>query len=563
MAGAVETSLVEIDAFVIDRDGKPVRGLGAADFEVRVGGRPAEIAGASETASTAAAPELAPQAAEPPRSPAEEPSRPFVPVSRPPRHIVLFLDRLELPDKIDAKGTFEALRELLRAAMGPGDAASIVSWDRRAKTLVPFTADAVTLDRALEAEMQRSFRPSEEEQTRDRLQDEFAASATPPQGAGGAAGEEARSFTKRVAAAEAYARIRAKAGALRAVIATLGGLPGRRVLVFASQRFSLLAGLEFFLDRRSGPDLPANAREFNTRGFVDSVIEAANANGVVLYPFFPTGYTGGRLFPVSAADRPTSYPRIQSGVMGADAATRVMNETAALGPLAEQTGGRLAVGPVGARESVAGILGDLDHAYVLAVHLPPGRLGASLSVSVRAKDRRLTVRSKRSLVLKSAEDRVRDRVLSNLFRPDGASRIALSLAEAARVEVASGKRLVTIPLRIPFENLAGVPSARGRTVSVTFFVAVSGADGSFSEVLTQKKSFEIPREDLDRARRGAFTYRLPVAIGLGDGRISVGVFDDVGRDAGFLLLEIEGAGAVRLQSMGRPGVARVLLHRVA
>jgi hypothetical protein len=318
--------------------------------------------------------------------------------------------------------------------------------------------------------------------------------------------------------------------------------------VFASQRFSRLAGLEFFLDRRSGPDLPANAREFNTSKFGDSVIEAANANGVALYPFFPNGYTGGRLFPVSAADRPTSYPGAQSGVMGADATTRVMNESAALGPLAEQTGGRFAVGPVEARESVAGILGDLDHAYVLAVHAPPGRPGASVSVSVRTKDRRFIVRSRRSLVLKSAEDRIRDRVLSNLFRPEGASRIALSLAEAARVEDASGKRVVTIPLRVPFENIAGVPSPRGRTVSITFFVAVSGADGSFSEVLTQRKSFEIPREDLDRARQGAFTYRLPVAIGLGAGRISIGVFDETGQDSGLLLIEVGEGAAVRLLS---------------
>ena len=44
ITGSVETSILELDVIVTDRDGKPVSGLQSADFEVRIGGKPAAIA---------------------------------------------------------------------------------------------------------------------------------------------------------------------------------------------------------------------------------------------------------------------------------------------------------------------------------------------------------------------------------------------------------------------------------------------------------------------------------------------------------------------------------------
>jgi hypothetical protein len=43
ISGSVETSVLEIDVVVTDKDGKPVSGLGPADFEVRIGKQPVEI----------------------------------------------------------------------------------------------------------------------------------------------------------------------------------------------------------------------------------------------------------------------------------------------------------------------------------------------------------------------------------------------------------------------------------------------------------------------------------------------------------------------------------------
>jgi hypothetical protein len=39
VAGAVETSILELDAVVTDKDGRPVSGLKALDFDVKIGGK--------------------------------------------------------------------------------------------------------------------------------------------------------------------------------------------------------------------------------------------------------------------------------------------------------------------------------------------------------------------------------------------------------------------------------------------------------------------------------------------------------------------------------------------
>jgi len=58
--------LVRIDVVVLDHDGRPVTGLTAADFEIREGGRPHEIA-SFEPIVVRAAP--TPASAEPPAPP--------------------------------------------------------------------------------------------------------------------------------------------------------------------------------------------------------------------------------------------------------------------------------------------------------------------------------------------------------------------------------------------------------------------------------------------------------------------------------------------------------------
>jgi VWFA-related protein len=316
------------------------------------------------------------------------------------------------------------LKALLRKTLGPGDDAMIVTWDRSVRDVLPFTSDLAALERVFDRQQALSRRFSGEASAIDQLSDEAVWFRSLPPGA--SSGIE---MSQRTLAAEAYAEMRAKASALKALVATLGGLQGRKILVFTSHRFSEMAGLEFFLDQRAMyGNTPIEAREFNARALIESVATAANANGVTLYPVYPAGWPDSAGPGVSAASRPSQNPSVNAAVVGAVGDMIVMNEAAALETLAERTGGRNAIGFREIGDLVPHILNDLDFSYSIGVAPPLGKPGRDVAVDVKTKNRRLVVRARRSVVEKSPETRIKDRVLSNLFRADAASRLRISLS---------------------------------------------------------------------------------------------------------------------------------------
>jgi len=185
------------------------------------------------------------------------------------------------------------------------------------------------------------------------------------------------------------------------------------------------------------------------------------------------------------------------------------------------------------------ILSDLDFSYSIGVAAAFGKPGRNVAVDVKTKDRRLVVRARRSVVEKSPETRIKDRVLSNLFRPDTSSRLGISLAKTAPA-TKKGKTTLSLPILVPIGALALVPSAGGESGAFSVFVASAGADGSFSDVTQQRRPFEIKRSELAQAKAGHFTYEVPVVLGSPEARVSIGVFDEIGRDAGFLLVDVSG-----------------------
>ena len=412
----------------------------------------------------------------------------------------------------------------------------IVTWNRSVRSVLPFTSDLAALERVLEKQEALSRRLSGEAIALDQLADDAAWFKSLPAGRNSGGIE----MSERTLAAEAYAEMKAKASALKALLATLGGLSGRKILVFTSHRFSDLAGLEFLLGNRAQyGGFPNGAYEFSARTLVESVAAAANANGVTLYPVYPAGWPDGPPGEISAANRPSANPTLNGAVGGARGDMIVMNERVALDTLADRTGGRLAVGFQEIGDLVPHILNDLDFSYSIGVAAPPGAPGRDLPVEVKTRDRSLIVRARRFVVPKSAETRIRDRVLSNLFRPDASSRLGISLAKTTW-ETKKGRTTVSLPIRVPIGGLALVPSAGGESGAFSVFVASAAADGSFSDVVQQRRPFEIPRAELAKAKGGHFAYDVPVVLGSPEGRVSVGVYDEIGRDAGFLLVDVSG-----------------------
>ncbi|MHB8798160.1 MAG: VWA domain-containing protein [Thermoanaerobaculia bacterium] len=522
-AASVEVTLFNLDVVVTDPTGARVRGLKAEDFEVRHDGKVVTVSNFSEIRAGEAGP-----------TPGPEPDA-AAPASatRPPRRIVLFFDRLYIPDAARRAELFDALSRLLEVSIEEGDEAMVVTWNRSIRTVLPFTGDVELLAATLGGIERQSGRIAPERSDKDilRSSDEwFTSLAADPR-----IGTDFGGFmpSAELAAQQAFFEMKAKTSALKGLAATLGGMDGRKVLVLVSHRFSRYAGLEFLLKDRTGAEALGDprTRQFDSKRLLEEVARAANSNGVTLHGVFPAELDAT----MPSADRSRlSAPGLSDQPLGGKERIVLDNELEALSFVAEKTGGVAAVGAGNVDRFVDRVASDLESWYSIGYPAPPGA-GRAVPVSVKVKGRKLDVRVRSSLVEKTTAEQMADRVLAHLFQPDGRARIPIS-ATASPVPSSDGKYRIRVEVRIPIASLVLLPSAKGAQGTFSVLVASVAAAGDFSEVSRRSQAFEIPAAELETAKAGHYTYELEIVATGPDARICVGIWDEKGSDAGFAVV---------------------------
>jgi VWFA-related protein len=537
VTASAELTLFNLDVVVTNSLGDAVHGLKAADFEVRHDGKLITVTNFHEVRGMAfpsvsvepIPPGDAPRETAPP-APSAEP--------RPKRRIVLFIDRLQLPDPIQRRELFDSLRRLLSESLEGNDEAMIVVWERSTQTVMPFTTSLDELEAILDRIESGSGRMPSETADIDVLRQEdawFQSLAADPR-----IGSDFGGFqpTAEIYAMQAFFEMKAKTAVLKGLAATLGGMDGRKILVFVSHRFSRYAGLEFFLQDRADVSVMQDPRtqKLDTMKLLEEVTRTANANGVTLYTVFPAGMDSPTS---SAADLPSKNPSIASPMLGGRERLALSNELEALDFVSARTGGVTAVGVGNLPKFVDRISADLDSWYSLGYPAPPGG-GNATGVSVRVKDRKLNVRVRKTLLEKTAEEQMRDRVLAHLFQPDARARIPIKVE--AKLASNTGKFRMKIEVKIPIASLVLLPNAKGVAGSFSVFVASVGPKGDFSEVTRRSQPFEIPGAELETAKTGYYTYEIEVTTSGPDARLCVGVWDEKGNEAGFAVVKPSGPG---------------------
>jgi VWFA-related protein len=513
---SAELTLFNLDVIVTGPDGNPVHGLAADDFEVVHDRKKVVVTNLREERGAApAAPVAAPEASRGPGKDAG--SRSAAPAEAPPArprsHLAILLDHLDLSEPTERKESFDAISGLLRKALARGDDAMVVSWNGMTQTIVPFTSDLSVLDRAIEKAAGMAVRQSSEGTEIDVIafNDAMAIRA-------GLAPDSTMNI--HVLETQAFQNVKAKAGVMRGIIGTLAGMEGRKVLVLATRRFSRYAGREF------------GGEGIDTKSVRDSVIDAANAAGVTLYTIDARPFDPG--LPTASSSRESNPSTTAPGNNGAAMANQ-LNEGENLALMARSTGGVMGsvrdVGTVSER-----ISSDLESWYSLGYPAPSGS-SRSAPVSVRVKGRKVDVRTRQTFVEKSADEQMSERVLSHLFVPDPRSRIRISVRGKA-VPVKKGVTRLSLEVRIPIGSLVLLPTSQGASGSFSVLAAAASPDGSLSETGRQRRPFEIPRADLERARGSHFTYELSVDVQGPGARVCVGVFDDTGQEVGFAVLNV-------------------------
>ena len=232
-------TLIEVPVTVIDHDGKPVRGLTAADFDVRDEGKSVTIQAVDVTEFASARPG-APPAAAPSAAPVEAVAR---------RRFVLLFDlSFSTPSRINR--IRDAARKFVTQQLGPDDLAAVATYsvDHGFNLVVTFTPDRAQLASAVETLgfINATEKSPDPLQLTNRVPNEWAKSGENEVQVGGkmsdVAMENMRDFARMYRTSDnAYrtGRVTELLGSFGSLARALDAVEGRKQVIFFSQGFDI------------------------------------------------------------------------------------------------------------------------------------------------------------------------------------------------------------------------------------------------------------------------------------------------------------------------------------
>jgi VWFA-related protein len=539
----IEVSIVNVDTVVTDKRGQRVHGLRKEDFEIYENGVLQPIANfaeyASERTATAITPSNPSQAGEAGGGTAS--SLLPAPVQR--RTIIVFVERFQLP-AFRSDPVFAAMKKLLHETVRPGDRVMVVTWNRGIlATRLPFTDDLGEIDKAVDSVAARTT--TIDLDATDDLQREVDAIATweaeladkgtKDIGAADIPSESGLSFfmeeNAKMSARNALLDEQRKVQTLNALMRSAGGSEGKKILLLATHRLSMYAGADA-LFMAGAATLPSDFRaQFDGKPLIRSLIETANANGFTIYPIYAEGLGSNTL--VSP-----QYRSVQPKNAGFDYLV-LNNETPMLEYVARETGGMTAWGSKDVTNLLPHVVDDFEAYYSLAYNATRGKT-ASRSIEIKVRTPGLTARARRQFLPKSEATKMDDRVIATLFgnAPQASFDVKVRLATPKLDEKKHYQLPITI--EVPISALTLLPGEGGvSSGAFTVSMAWGSVLGGMSDMHHETKQYAIAAAEMEKAKKGYFTYEFSVASASPYLRVALGVYDEVSREFALNLIDLQ------------------------
>ena len=540
----VQVTVVNIDVFVRDRKGNAVTGLSEEDFRLLQDGRErrlshfgaytreviSEIMAAREEKAPSALPTSATGVEGAAKAVAEQDGSLADLIQ--PVHLVLYVDNENIRP-FDRSRVLTQVRRFVGEVMQPHVQVMVISVQRSPKIVQPFTDDPRAVKDALRSMTQLYGARTDFDRQRGRIIHDMQSVMDGSPSGGLRADSVAASDLRekiRVYAEEMAMELNYSINSLREILTTLAGLPGRRVLVHVSSGLPAVPARDLInwygeLYQRSST-LPMLAR-FNRRQVYESVASSANAQGVTFYTIDASGLGGS-----GSASAEHSRP-----IDPMTTSIHVINYQEPLLFLAERTGGRAIVDSNDVTSLLEEMRDDLFTYYSLGYTLSASGGDTVHRIEVKLPghpEHKLVYR--RTLVEKSLESQVQDRVVSGLMLALDDNPMALEIT-AGEPRPASGELwILPIEVALPIESVALLPEAGEYVGRVVLFVANRDTKGSQSDI--QRRQFEIrmPPEDYATRRGEHYVAALDLLLEAGVHKVVVGVLDPVTRQASFASL---------------------------
>jgi len=506
----IDVNVVNVEVFVTDSNGQPVEGLSRDDFEVFEDGQRVEVANfytvkrqselgdeVDSTSPTAATGEATPSVT----------ARRAVPPEQQ-LHLLVYIDNFSIR-QANRQRVLESLESFLGQRVAKNDRVMVVTYNRGIQAIQPFTDDPQQLATAL-GKIQKLQSNGQRENFRRRTASRaISAALSEPDTA-----HQARDILQRYIQ-ETRANLLQSVNAIQEAVRSLGGLPGRKAMLYVSDGLPQNPGqalTEQFFGRQR-----LNANE---SALFNRVIREANAQQVTFYALDARGPSGASA--VSAEMTDNVAGGTNRGILDA---RRTMDSQEPLIGMSEPTGGASFLNTVNHDVSMAAMAEDFDHFYSLGYTSTRSGDGSYHTIEVRAKRSGLKVRHRSGFLDKPEAERVADRTVSALVLGSENNPMGIQI-EIDEPEKKGKSYRVPILIRIPTDQLTLIPNGETHEARLRIFLVVQDSNGGISPVKSLPYPVSIPEQQLAEARRNAIGYVTQLEMRAGEQTLAVGVWDE-------------------------------------
>jgi VWFA-related protein len=531
----VDVNLVNLEVFVTDKQGNPVTGLTKDDFEIFEDKRPVTITNfftveegrpvMPETSDEITAAPL-PVGSAVPESVAPLPGtvQPAIPEDQR-LYLVVYVDNFNIRP-FNRNRVFRRLREFLAEKLSEDDRVMLVSYDRSLTYRHPFTNEPELVARALfELEDLTGFAVSADADRRDLLREIAEAESLYDV-----------SYRVRTYAESMYNDLSFSVDAMTELIDSLGGLPGRKALLYVSDGLPASPGDDMFqaLHRYfKDTSVLSTAQEFNANKLFTTLAAKANANRVTYYTIDAAGLRspGGSSVEMATAD--------EAGIATFIDSTYISNLQAPLLRLAEETGGQAIINTNDVGKGLSKVASDFRTYYSLGYLPAHSGDGRYYKVEVKLKEKRkgVKIRHREGYRDKPMSARMSDGAIATLTYGFEDNPLDVNIkVEATRPDASENSKyyLVDIVVEIPISSIELVPVGEFHVGQTKVFFAAMDSEGDTSDVSEVPLKLRIPDAQIETALTQFYPYRVTLRMRRGPHRLAVAVIDEVGANKSFL-----------------------------
>jgi VWFA-related protein len=524
----VEVTVVNVIAYVTDKDGTHVEDLTREDFRLFQDGEERPISNfqmytkelirshfQSQEPSVLAVP--------PTTEEAEEGDPGLTEIQ--PVWMMIFVDNDNLLP-LDRNRAINQARDFIRGNVQEPVRMMVAENNRRLKVVQEFTTESDEILGALRSLKMHTGGRTSRDSSRSDFYDELDRYK---EGQGTAVNE---SFNRARSLAFSFAEeeqngLQFTLGAIREAVNMMSGLPGKKMILYLSNGLPMIPGIDLFYamaNAYSDPGMITEGTRYNQSRQFDSIVKNANAQGVTFYTI-----DAGGLENVSMGSAQYHGPRDTTAVaMGRS------NYLDTLRMLAEDTGGVAIFNTNDVGPRLVSIEQDFYSYYSIGYNLQSSGADRVHRIKLTLPNHpEYDVRYRRRIVEKSLESRVQDRVLTGLVIPleDNPLDIAITTGNPAP---ASEKRwTVPFELTFPLDRIALFPMGEDYVGRVTFFLAARDNDGKQSDLVRQEHEVRVAADSYEEALRRRFAITASLLMEAGSYRISTGLLDQFTRQTGY------------------------------